>query len=158
MNQEVYIVLYAPSSVQKLLDFLKAVYTSSGIVPVVVKPYGAAAQVGVPEAHRISYKMNKPLIVLPELSDLKNILGCNPLYYVSEEGEEIELASFLNEVMYGKPAIIISSGEQEPGRKELEGIKVTWIKDIPPGMPSTAITGILVYEITKLFKSPRRKQ
>ncbi|MEM1832411.1 MAG: RecB-family nuclease, partial [Desulfurococcaceae archaeon] len=74
--KELYLALYSPSSVQRLLDFLKTVYAVNNVVPVVIKPFGAAAQVGVPEAHRISYKLSKPLIILPEIMDLKRLLSC----------------------------------------------------------------------------------
>ncbi len=148
--RELYIVLYAPSSVQKLIDFLKTVYTVENAVPVVVKPFGAAAQVGVPEAHRISYKLGKPLIILPELKDLHSILNCETVYYVSEEGVNKNLHELLGEAKQRKTAIVVGSGEQEPSRKEIEGFTIVWPREIPRGIPSTALTGILVYELTRI--------
>ena len=152
--KEIYVVIYATSSTQKLLDFLKTVYASPypKLIPVIVKPYGAAAQVGIPEAHRVSYKLNKPLIVLPEISDLIDIIECDCIYYISEEGNEKSIEDLIKEETCRKTALIISSGEQEPSKKELEKVKTIWIHDIPPGTPSTAITGILVYEINKNLK------
>ncbi|MEM4541799.1 MAG: RecB-family nuclease [Desulfurococcaceae archaeon] len=144
-----HLVLYAPSSVQKLLDFLKTVYTGN-FTPVIVKPMGAAAQVGIPEAHKISYKLNKPLIVLPEISDLVNVLGCDCIYYISDEGEEIDPVDLVSGGSCGKIAIMLSSGELEPSRRELEKAKIAWIKGVPRGMPSVAIAGIIVYELLKL--------
>ncbi|MEM3913571.1 MAG: RecB-family nuclease [Desulfurococcaceae archaeon] len=148
--KELYLALYSPSSVQRLLDFLKTVYAVNNVVPVVIKPFGAAAQVGVPEAHRISYKLSKPLIILPEIMDLKKLLSCEAVYYVSEEGEEVDLPVVFNEVKQRKTAVIISSGEQEPGKRELEDIKTIWFKNIPRGMPSIAVTGIILYEVNRL--------
>lgn len=148
----VYLALYAPSSVQKLLDFLKAVYAGN-FTPVIVKPYGAAAQVGIPEAHKISYKLGKPLIVLPEISDLVQVLGCDCLYYISEEGEEVDLSSLLIGKSCGKSVILLSSGEMEPSRRELEKARTVWIRNIPRGMPSTSVVGIIVYELLRLKKT-----
>lgn len=153
LDSHIYIVLYAPSSVQKLLDFLKTVYLLEKAIPVIIRPYGAAAQVGLPEAHRLSYKLNKPLIVLPELSDLEELLHCDPVYYVSEDGEEVTLDTVLAKSTHSRPALVISSGEQEPGKREIEGIKTIWIRDIPPGIPPVAMTGIIIYELSKILKT-----
>lgn len=147
--ENLHVALYAPSSVQKLLDFLKTIYAGN-LVPVVVKPFGAAAQVGIPEAHKVSYKLGRPLIVLPGIADLVEVLDCDCLYYVSEEGEEVDLPRILSQSSCRKPALILSSGDQEPSRKELESAKTVWIRGVPPGLPSTAIAGILVYELLKM--------
>lgn len=146
---ELYLALYSPSSVQRLVDFLKTVYSASNAIPVIIKPFGAAAQVGVPEAHRISYKLGKPLIILPGVSDLKQLLGCEVVYYVSEEGEEVDIYAFFKEAEKKKTAIILSSGEQEPSRKELEDVKTLWFKDLPLGVPSIVIAGIILYEAAR---------
>ncbi|MEM4481743.1 MAG: RecB-family nuclease [Desulfurococcaceae archaeon] len=147
---EVYLALYAPSSVQKLTDFLKTVYAVPGVVPVVIRPFGAAAQVGVPEAHRISYKLNKPLIILPEIGDLANIIGCNCLYYLLDEGEEVDVQRLLGESACRKTALILCSGEHEPGAKELSGVKAVWIAGVPRGIPPIGLAGILIYKINDL--------
>lgn len=147
---EIYLALYAPSSVQKVIDFLKTVYTVNGVVPVVIRPYGAAAQVGVPEAHRISYKLSKPLIVFPEIGDLTGIIGCDCLYYLSEGGEDVDVPALLRGSTCKKVAFILSSGEHEPGLKELGPARAVWISDVPRGMPSVALAGVLVYMISKL--------
>jgi len=142
-----YIALYAPSSVQKLLEFVKTVYTVPELIPVIIKPYGAAAQVGVPEAYKISYKLGKPLVILPEIRDLVDVLACNHIYYFDESGALIDLFSIIlnNE----KKAIVISSGEHEPSPREIGNASIVWPSNIPRGMPSLAIIGILVYEAMK---------
>jgi SpoU rRNA methylase family enzyme len=154
MKREMYIALYAPSSVQKLLDFLKTIYSVENTVPVIIKPFGAAAQVGVPEAHRLSYKLGKPLIILPELRDLRSILNCESIYYLGEEGVEVELDSVLSEAIGRKTALVVNSGEQEPSRKELEDVKVIWPIDIPRGISATALAGVIAY---KLYHALREK-
>jgi len=142
-----YIALYAPSSVQKLLEFLKTIYAVPGLIPVIIKPYGAAAQVGVPEAYKISYKLSKPLVILPEIRDLIDVLACNYVYYFDESGILTSLDSIISSSE--KKAVIISSGEQEPSPKEISNINVVWPSEIPRGVPSLAIAGILVYELVK---------
>jgi len=152
MKQQVYMALYAPSSVQKLLDFLRTIYAVEFVIPVIIRPFGAAAQVGIPEAHRIAYKLNKPLLVLPELADLRHIVKCDSAFYLVEDGEEIGLHRLIEEIAYKRVALIMSSGEQEPSGKELEGLATIWLKDVPRGMPCTALAGIIVYELHRYFK------
>jgi SpoU rRNA methylase family enzyme len=148
---EVYVALYAPSSVQKLLEFVKTIYASPRLVPVIIKPYGAAAQVGVPEAYKISYKLGKPLVLLPEISDLVDVLTCKQIYYLEESGTPVSLSSITTGGE--KRAIIISSGEQEPSPRELSVVNTVWPSEIPRGISPIAVTGILVYEISRSKQS-----
>lgn len=135
-----YIALYGPTSVQRIIDFLKTVYALGGATPVIIKPVGAAAQIGVPEAHKIAYKLGKPLIVLPEITDLKELFKPPKIYYIANHGKEVELSKELLEA-----AIIIRGGEQEPSKKELANVELIKIKDIPAEISPIALTGILLY-------------
>ncbi len=137
-----YIVLYAPTSVQRLLDFQKTVYCFNKHVPVIIKPVGAAAQIGVPEAHKLAYKMNKPLIILPEINDLFNVLNVSKVYYLSRNGRETSIEDI---GIDDKTAIVIVGGEQEPGKKELEGVDIIRIKEIPGELPPIALISILLF-------------
>jgi len=140
-----YVALYSPSSIQKLIDFIKTVYAVNGLVPVVIKPIGAAAQIGVPEAHKIAIKQGKPFIVLPEASDLHSVLGCERVYYVTEAGREVSLSSIATGG--SRIALLLSSGEQEPSRREVENMEAVWLQGVPRGIPVTALVGIIVYEV-----------
>lgn len=151
MVYKMYIVLYSPSNVQKITDFLKTVYTVNHIVPVIVKPLGAAAQIGIPEAHRIAYKLNKPIIVLPEIRDLTEILKCEEIYYMDEHGEILDLKHVFEKDE--KAAFVISAGDLEPSKKELENLKKIWPNNVPKGIPATALTGILIYLYLNNLKS-----
>ncbi|MCY0867961.1 MAG: RecB-family nuclease [Desulfurococcus sp.] len=140
--------LYLPSSIQKLMDFIKAVYTSSILVPVVVKPIGAAAQIGVPEAHKLAIKLGRPFIVLPEVRDLRGVLGCERVVYVSEAGREVGVEELIAGSV--RTALLLGSGDQEPSGREIEGLEIAWPRGVPKGMPVTALAGILVYEILRI--------
>lgn len=150
--KELYVVLYSPSSVQKLLDFLKTIYAVNFSIPVIVKPFGAAAQIGIPEAHKVAYRLGKPLIVLPELADLDHVLRCDALYYLTEDGKEVELSQLISEAFNKRVALVVSSGDREPSVKELERFNAIWLKDIPMNVPCTALTGIIVYEVSRYLK------
>lgn len=138
-----YIVLYSPTGIHKVVEFLKTMYLFEYFTPVIVKPIGAAAQIGIPEAHKIAFKTGKPLIVLPELSDVSKVLGASPVYYLSEEGEEKDFEEVFT--VNTNAAVVLNAGDVEPSRKELENVKIVWIKKFPRGISSSALSGIIVY-------------
>lgn len=138
-----YIVLYSPTGIHKVVEFLKTMYLYESFTPVIVKPIGAAAQIGIPEAHKIAFKTGKPLIVLPELSDVSKVLGANPVYYLSEDGEEKDFEEVF--AANTSAAAVLNAGDVEPSKRELEGVKMVWIKKFPRGLPSSALSGIIVY-------------
>ncbi|MCD6301090.1 MAG: recombinase RecB [Staphylothermus sp.] len=140
-----YLVLYAPTSVQRIIDFLKTVYAWNNAVPVIIKPIGAAAQIGVPEAHRLAYKAGKPLIVLPEINDLREVLGLKNIYCITDYGETKKITDIVTE----KTAFIISGGEQEPSKKELIDIETIKLEEIPMNIPATALTALILYVLSK---------
>ncbi|WP_440060116.1 RecB-family nuclease [Thermogladius sp. 4427co] len=142
----IYIGLYGPTSVQKLLDFTRIVYSIPSLAPVVIKPVGAAAQIGVPDAFKLSLKLGRPFIVVPELGDALELLKPLEAYYYSEEGEELDESS-LGEKASGNLLFVFPSGENEPGKKELTGFKLFKLKRIPPGMPSIGVLAIFVYKM-----------
>ena len=136
-----FIALYSPTSVQRILDFQKTVYAFPDTIPIIIKPIGAAAQIGVPEAYRIAYKLNKSLIILPEISDLRNILGIDKIYYISDKGMETDIRDLPDNNI----ALVISGGEYEPSKKELEIVNIIKFRGIPSDLPAIALIGIVLY-------------
>ncbi len=143
--EKIYLVLYAPASVQRIIDFLKTIYAWNNAVPVIIKPIGAAAQIGVPEAHRLAYKAGKPLIVLPEINDLRDVLGLKNIYYITDYGETRKITSITTE----KTAFIISGGDQEPSKKELIDIETIKLEEIPSNVPATALAALILFVLNK---------
>lgn len=143
--EKIYLVLYAPTSVQRIIDFLKTVYAWNNALPVIIKPIGAAAQIGVPEAHRLAYKAGKPLIVLPEINDLKEVLGLENIYYITDYGETRKI----NDIIIEKTAFIISGGDHEPSKKELIDIETIKLEEIPSNVPATALAALILFILSK---------
>lgn len=141
--------IYNVASVQRLLDFIKTIYAFDIGIPAIIKPTGAAAQVGVPEAHRLSYKYDKPLIVLPELPDLREILRIDTIYFLSKHGEEISIRNILSN---NDMAIIVQGSNGEFTKAELQyGIPLK-ITGIPHDLPSHIKIAILLYDIKKCLR------
>lgn len=150
--EKIFMVLYNVSSVHKVIDFVKTIYAFNTMVPVIVKPLGAAAQIGVPEANKFAYKLNKPLIILPELEDIINVLNVSKNYMVSGRGTKKSLEEFIRMVCSDSVAITINGGDTDFTNQELEYGTPINIVDIPLSISSTAIAGIIAYEIAKFFK------
>ena len=145
------IALYSVSSVQRLLDFIKTVYAFNDATPVIIKPIGAAAQIGVPEAHKLAYKLGKPLIVLPEIQDLIEIVKVEKLYLLTPRGRSIDIEELSN-VSESSIAIVVNGGDTDFTRQELQYGEGVWIKDIPTNLPPQSIAALLLYIIRKYFR------
>jgi len=144
------IALYNVASVQRLLDFIKTVYAFNIGIPAIIKPSGAAAQVGVPEAHRISYRYERPLIVLPELSDLGDTLGIDEIYLLARNGEEVEIS---NIPLDKDLALVVHGGDGGFTKAELQYGKPVKISSLPSDLPPQTMIAIILYEIVKMLKS-----
>ncbi len=139
------LAIYTVSSVQRLLDFIKTVYVYGIGVPVVIKPIGAAAQVGIPEAHKVAYKSGRPLIVLPDIKDLAEVIGLNEVLLVSEKGSLLEIRSLsLDHAV----AIVFHGGDGDFTRSEAQYGKPVWFKEIPPKLPPVAQATVLLQHLS----------
>lgn len=145
----IYLVLYSPSSVQRIIDFIKTVYAFEKSIPVIIKPIGAAAQIGIPEAYKYAYRIGKPLIILSELTDLIEIIKVNELYYVSSRGRKISIQELVDK---NNIAIIILGGENEPSKKELEKTHIVFFENIPTELPPSPLAALILYNMSSNHK------
>jgi SpoU rRNA methylase family enzyme len=86
------LVVHNVGSMQRLVDTVKAAFAFEEVKLVVVtRPYGAAAQAGVPEAQKISFKRGRGFMVLPDLSDALELLRPSKIYTLSwEHGRPVD--------------------------------------------------------------------
>lgn len=140
-----YIALYSPSSVNVIVDFVKSMYVFKETIPVIIKPIGAGAQIGVPEAYKYSYRSSKPLIILPELNDVIEVLKPSKVFYYSNLGVEVEAEEIKKHDNY----VIIFSGEVELSKKELINVEPISIKGVPKELPVLSLATLVVYLITR---------
>lgn len=140
-----YIALYGPSSVNVIVDFVKSMYVFEDVVPVIVKPFGAGAQIGVPEAYKYSYRVSKPLVILPELSDVVEVLKPHRLLYYSSIGGEVDPEVLRDMDNY----VMVFSGEMELSKKELMSVEPVLLKGVPRELPVLSLATLVVYLITR---------
>ena len=84
---EVFVVAHAPTSVQRLEDFARFVFNFGDPIKalVITKPSGVAAQVGVPDVSKMAYKLDKNVMILPDIDDAIELLKPDVVYTVTYE-------------------------------------------------------------------------
>jgi len=120
---QVYVVAHAPTSVQRLEDFAKFVFNFGDPLKalIITRPSGVAAQVGVPEVFKLAYKLDKNIMVLPDIEDAIETVRPEIVYTINYDyGEEGELEI--------KERTMIIVGLTDPGLTKVEAQKGNAIK------------------------------
>ena len=153
-NTEIIPVLHNVSSVQRVVDMARLVYSLGLNTLVVTKSYGGAAQSGIPEAMRIALKQSKSLLVLPELLDAVELLNPDTLLAVTSEDAE-ELIDPVNPPVYnGRILIAFSGGEPGFSPGELRGFKKIYISGVNSKLGPISEASIILYLLTRSKSSP----
>ncbi len=113
-------VIHNVSSVQRVVDMARLVYSLGFDKLAVTKAYGGAAQAGIPEAMRIALRESKTLIVLPDLEDLVRLVEPPQVIlvthdYAEERLEPQEIAGLLN----GGGLLVFSGSDPDFSTPEL---------------------------------------
>ena len=156
MNNEkknVYVVLHSVHAISKVLETAQIVYGLNYSNFIVSKAEGSAAQTGVPDANRFALKMGKTFMVLPDLSDVIELLDVEtPLLFASPKltKEKINFNELKQQVKSGEKVIIVLSGSNSSfSRKEMDlGRCVSLNSKIDIGPAGTA--AIILYNLLEL--------
>ncbi len=146
------------SSPQKLVDVAKVVYNFEypDLVSalVVTKPVGTAAQVGVPEISKLAYKLGKPLIVLPSISEAVELLKPSKIYLIckSDDYQPLEAVDIVDNSM-----LVVSCSETGFIRSELALGTHVFPKHFNSGIGPAAEVALTLYSIA-LRNSQHRHQ
>lgn len=120
----VYVVLHNVHAVSKVIDTAQVVYGLGFKNFVISKPEGTAAQTGVPDANKLAMKMRSNFMVLPDLSDVIELLEVDrPLLLVSPllTKTRVNLAALSQRVKSGERLVIVVSGSNSSfSRKEMD--------------------------------------
>ncbi|RLF11165.1 MAG: hypothetical protein DRJ98_04315 [Thermoprotei archaeon] len=117
------VVLHNAHGVEIVKQMARLVYGFGLSLFVLSKPTSAAAQTGVPEVHRLAFKLGKGLLVVPDVNDaLELIKPSEALFFVEKSRGELfseeEVVSKLREG--GVVAFFFSGSEPGFSSKELE--------------------------------------
>ena len=150
--EKIYIILHNVSSIQRVHDVARIVFsTENKFILVITKPTGAAAQIAIPEIFREAYKHNKPIIILPDLKDAIDLLKPDQIYTLSHEyGERIN-----PENLELKPKTAFITAGTEPGLSKNEALtgKPIYIKGFNTWIGPAGETAIIIHTITNKIKN-----
>lgn len=163
LNERRFIIdLHAPASPYLVVEFIKVVSSfihRESITPVITRPTGLAAQSGVPEAWRIAYKNNIPMIVLPDIKDVIEIYKPDEIVIFQKTEESKPIEESLELLNKRSILVVIPSGEQALTKEEqILGKKIhsrTLTRDTNP-LTILGIILVLIGEEGKLIKETIR--
>jgi SpoU rRNA methylase family enzyme len=145
-------VLHNVSSVQRVVDMARLVYSLGLNTLVVTKAYGGAAQSGVPEAMRIALKLNARLIVLPELSDAVELFSPSTVIAVTKAYAEEHIDPLNPPVSGDRVMIVFSGGDPEFTPAELAGARKVYIDGVDGKLGPVAEAALLLYGVLRLVR------
>lgn len=150
-------VLHNVNSAQRLSEVARAVYGLGYGVFVVTKAVGSAAQVGVPEVHKLAYRLGKNLLVLSDLQDAvellqpKKVFAVMPSKYGGRDFEEAVREAFGS--LGPEDRVLLVFGGAEPGLslRELKLGEPVSLEGIEEDIGAVAIAAIALYKARALL-------
>ena len=122
--KNVYVVLHNVHAVSKVMETAQVVYGLGFLNFIVSKAEGSAAQTGVPESNRLAMKMKGSFAVLPDLSDVLEMLDVDrPIMITSPVlvKERVNPDAITKRIRNGERIVIVLSGSNSSfSRKEMD--------------------------------------
>ena len=140
-------VIHNVSSVQRVVDMARLVYSLGLGTLVVTKAYGGAAQSGVPEAFRIALKEGGRLIVLPELEDAVELLSPDRVVLVSHDYARERLPPEKIVEGGGRVLLVFSGAEPDFSAREAGLGDPVYLEGVPGRLGALAEAAIILYAL-----------
>ncbi|MGC8947779.1 MAG: RecB-family nuclease [Thermoprotei archaeon] len=141
---EIIPVLHNINSPSRLEEFVSVCISLGYKTIIISKPTGSAAQVGIPEAFKLTVKTSAKLIIVPDLKDIKELFQGEFILFTSPENSNNKFNP--EELKNIDKNIFLVFGGMEPGltRRELELGKAVHI-GIPSMMSTIGLASIVLY-------------
>ena len=148
-----YLIVHNVSSPQRLVDVARIVFNKCSPFNylIVSKPTGMAAQVGLPDVSRMSYKLNRNLIITSSIKDALDLIDAKQVYLINFSDvseliypEDIELSD--------KTAIVVSGSDTGFTKSELALGKPIHIAPFTQSLGAVAEVTLLTYGLAKKLK------
>jgi SpoU rRNA methylase family enzyme len=122
--KDVYVVLHNVHAVSKVIETAQVVYGLGFPNFIVSKAEGSAAQTGIPESNRLAMKMKGSFAVLPDLSDVLEMLGVESAIMITSPvlvKQRADINGIAKRVQDGERIVIALSGSNSSfSRKEMD--------------------------------------
>ncbi len=158
MSFKVIVVLHNVHSVLRVMDMARLVY---GIplaeMFIISKASGAAAQTGIPEVHKLAYRLGKPLLCVPDLEDAVSLMNPSEILLVDPSGER-ELDRILNNIVHklsesNETVMIVFSGSDTYFTKQEKALgKIVYFNNLDRPLGCIAEAAIFLHELLKKLK------
>jgi SpoU rRNA methylase family enzyme len=148
---EVVPLLHNISSIQRMLDFTRLTLSMGFGRIVVTRAYGAAAQHGLGEVGRLTYKAGASLIVLPDLSDAVDLLKPDSVLIVSREHARVEVdpAGGIGEVARGRVLVAFNGGDPDFSPQEASLGTPIYIKGLQSRIGPLGEAALILYALLR---------
>ncbi|MCE4628340.1 MAG: RecB-family nuclease [Desulfurococcales archaeon] len=150
MEKRLVPVLHNVSSVQRVVDAARIAYSLGYETLVITKPYGGAAQSGVPEAMRIALRQGKRLVVLPDLGDAVELLRPDDVILVTRDYAEESLDPLSPPPLKGLTLLVVSGGEPEFSAQEARLGRRVYLEGAPGKIGATGELSIILYSYRRV--------
>ncbi|MCC6052472.1 MAG: RecB-family nuclease [Fervidicoccaceae archaeon] len=146
------VVLHDASSQARINNFIKVIlaFTDKVSLVVISKPSGAGAMYGVPEASKLLYKESMPLIVVPDLKDLREVFPNKKLVLVALDEEKSRRIRTLSELGDPSDKLLVFPGSDGGFSKKelLEADDIVYPLGLKREVPAEALLAVLLSSLS----------
>ena len=142
-------VLHNVSSIQRLVDTARLVYSLGLRDFVVTKTYGAAAQHGLPEVGRIAFKMDRGFTILPDLPDALELLKPDRVIIVTLEHARARIDPARPPSLEGLVMVVFNGGEPDFTAKEASLGEPVYIEGVEARLGPAAEAALVLYPLLR---------
>ena len=145
-------VLHNVSSIQRLVDTARLVYSLGLDTFVVTKAYGAAAQHGLPEVGRIAFKMDRGFTILPDLQDAVELFKPDKVLILSLEHARARLDPQKPPEPRGVTMVVFNGGEPDFTAREAALGEPVYFEGVDSRLGPAAEAALILYPLIRRLK------
>ncbi|GAB6148388.1 RecB-family nuclease [Stetteria hydrogenophila] len=142
-------VLHNVSSIQRLVDTARLVYSLGLGELVVTKAYGAAAQHGLAEVGRLAYKLDRSFFILPDLKDAVELVRPDRVLVVTLEHARARIDPANPPRLEGVVLVAFNGGDPDFTAQEAALGEPVYIEGVDRRLGAPAEAALTLYPILR---------
>lgn len=143
-------VLHNVSSIQRLVDTARLVYSLGLRELFVTKAYGAAAQHGLAEVGRLAYKLDRGLFILPDLRDAVELVRPDRVLVVTLEHARARIDPARPPSLEGVVMVAFNGGDPDFAPHEAALGEPVYIEGVDQRLGAPAEAALLLYPLLRV--------